>query len=55
MPDVRLTIPDDLLGLFNDKIAEPNESLKATDIARDALSLYQWCVEEASQGRAIVS
>ena len=55
MADVRLTIPEDLIKEFNDKIVGPDGNIKTTDIARDALSLYKWAIDEASKGRAIVS
>lgn len=55
MPDVRLSIPDDLIKELSEKIAGPDASVKTTDIARDALSLYKWAIDEASKGRSIVS
>lgn len=50
MPDVRLQIPEDTLATFQEKLSTRT---KPTDIARDAMTLYTWAVDEASKGRTI--
>ena len=52
MPEVRLQIPDEVLSRFQDKLGDRS---KATDIARDALTLYNWAVEEAAKGRVLLT
>jgi len=52
MAEVRLQIPDDLVKKFQDKI-DPN--LKATDVARDAITLFNWAVDERAKGRLVLS
>lgn len=52
MADVRLQIPDTLVDQINDKLSS---SAKATDIAKDALTLYNWAVNEKAAGRLILS
>jgi len=52
MPDVRLQLPDDFVSGIQDKIGS---NVKPTDIARDAVTLYNWAVEERAKGRVILS
>lgn len=52
MPDVRLQIPDEVVKSIQDKTGS---SVKATDIARDAITLYNWAVEERAKGRVVLS
>ena len=52
MPDVRLQIPDDVVKSIQEKIGS---NVKATDIARDAITLYNWAVEERAKGRVVLS
>ena len=52
MPELRLQIPDDLVKKIQDEIGS---DVKATDIARDAITLFNWAVEERSKGRIVLS
>ena len=52
MPDVRLQISDELLNSIQEKT---KSNIKATDIARDAITLYNWAVEERAKGRVVLS
>jgi hypothetical protein len=52
MSDVRLQIPDDLVNSIQEKTGS---NIKATDIAKDAITLYNWAVEERAKGRLILS
>jgi len=52
MAEVRLQIPDELLSSFQGKLSQ---NTKPTDIARDAISLYNWAVNERAQGNVILS
>lgn len=52
MAEVRLQIPDELLESFQKRLG-PN--VKATDIAKDAISLFNWAVGERANGRLILS
>jgi hypothetical protein len=52
MAEVRLQIPDDLLSSFQEKLSK---NTKATDIVKDALSLYNWAVSERAKGNVILS
>lgn len=52
MAEVRLQIPDDLLASFQEKLSQ---NTKPTDIARDAISLYNWAVSERAKGNVILS
>lgn len=51
MAEVRLQIPDDLMERFQDRLG----NIKATDIAKDALTLFNWAVEERAKGRLVLS
>lgn len=52
MAEIRLQIPDDLVQSLQGKLGN---STKATDIAKDAISLYNWAVNERANGRVILS
>jgi len=52
MPDVRLQLPNDLVTEMQSKLSE---NLKPTDIARDAISLYNWAISERAKGNVILS
>ena len=52
MPDVRLQLPDDLVTDMQSKLSQ---NLKPTDIARDAISLYNWAISERAKGNVILS
>lgn len=52
MAEVRLQIPDEVVTRLQDKLGG---STKATDIARDAITLYNWAVDERAKGRLILS
>jgi hypothetical protein len=52
MADVRLQIPDTLVDQINQKLGS---KAKATDIAKDALTLYNWAVNEKAKKREILS
>ncbi|MBY3378928.1 hypothetical protein [Rhizobium laguerreae] len=52
MAEVRLQIPDELLESFQKRLGT---NVKATDIAKDAISLFNWAVGERASGRLILS
>lgn len=52
MPELRLQIPDELVQQFKDKLGA---DAKVTDIARDALTLFKWAVDEKAKGRLVLS
>ena len=52
MAEVRLQIPDNLLESMRDKLGP---DAKATDIARDAVTLFNWAVEQRAKGLEITS
>jgi hypothetical protein len=52
MPDIRLQIPDDVVKSIQDKVGA---NFKATDIARDAITLFNWAVDERAKGRVVLS
>ena len=52
MADVRLQIPEEASSIFQEKLTERT---KPTDIARDAMTLYKWAVDEVSKGRIILT
>ncbi|MGA3024055.1 MAG: hypothetical protein ABSF98_04730 [Bryobacteraceae bacterium] len=52
MPDVRLQIPDEVVKSIQEKT---KSNIKATDIAIDAVTLYNWAVGERAKGRVILS
>ena len=50
--ELRLQVPDDVVKKFQEKLGS---DAKVTDIARDALTLYNWAIEERAKGRLILS
>ena len=52
MAEVRLQIPDELVEKLREKLGPDT---KATDIARDAITLYNWAVNERALGNVITS
>jgi hypothetical protein len=50
--EIRLQIPDKVIEGLQDKIGT---DIKATDIAKDAITLFKWAVEERARGRLILS
>ncbi len=52
MAEVRLQIPDELVSKLQEKLGS---NTKATDIARDAITLFNWAVEERAKGRLVLS
>ena len=51
MAEVRLQIPDELMEKFQQKLG----NVKATDVAKDAITLFNWAVDERSKGNVILS
>ena len=52
MPELRLQIPDELVQELQEKLGD---KIKVTDIAREALTLYNWAVQERAKERVILS
>lgn len=52
MPDVRLQIPDEVVKSIQEKT---KSDVKATDIAKEAITLYNWAIEERAKGRVVLS
>jgi hypothetical protein len=52
MAEVRLQIPDSVIRDLQEKIGT---DIKATDIAKDAITLFKWAVQERAKGRVILS
>jgi hypothetical protein len=52
MVEVRLQIPDDVVRNLQDRLG-PN--MKITDMARDAVTLFNWAVDERAKGRLVLS
>lgn len=52
MAELRLNIPDAIIASISDKLGGPQ---KATDIARDAITLFNWAVNERAKGRLVLS
>lgn len=50
--EVRLNIDDTFLKNLQEKVGRPT---KATDITRDALTIFNWAVEEVAAGRVVLS
>jgi hypothetical protein len=50
--ELRLQLPDDLVEAIQKKIGT---GIKATDIARDAVTLFNWAVDERAKGRLVLS
>jgi hypothetical protein len=52
MAELRLQISDQFVRKLQERLGE---DMRVTDIARDALTLFNWAVEERSKGRLILS
>jgi hypothetical protein len=52
MNDVLISMTDDALAGFQSKLGPDTTVI---DIARDALSLYSWAVEQHARGRLVLS
>ncbi|MES2040081.1 MAG: hypothetical protein V4495_19875 [Pseudomonadota bacterium] len=50
--EVRLNIDDTFLKNIQEKVGG---SVKGTDITRDALTIFNWAVEEVAAGRVVLS
>lgn len=52
MAEIRLQIPDHLVEELQSKLGS---QVKVTDMAKDAMSLFNWAVGERAKGRVILS
>ena len=52
MVELRLQIPDELVAKLQEKLGDKT---KVTDIARDAITLFNWAVDERARGRLVLS
>src|SRR5208337_4692055 len=52
MAEVRLQIPDEFVKQLQEKLGP---DVKVTDIARDALTLFNWAVGQRAKGRLVLS
>jgi hypothetical protein len=50
--ELRMQIPEELVRKLQEKLGR---DVKVTDIARDALTLFNWAVQEKAKGREILS
>jgi hypothetical protein len=61
MPEIRLDVPQAIIDSINDKLrringrSESDKGLTANDVAREALAVYKWAVEQTDEGYAVVS
>lgn len=61
MPEIRLEVPQSIIDSINEKLRQINgrspsdKALSANDVAREALAVYKWAVEQTNQGYAVVS
>jgi hypothetical protein len=51
MAELRLQIPDDVAKRLQEQLG----NAKLTDIARDALTMFNWAIEEKAKGRVVLS
>jgi hypothetical protein len=51
MAEIRIQIPDDVVKEIQDKLGD----IKVTDIAKDAVTLFNWAVGERAKGRVVLS
>lgn len=51
--ELRLKIDDDFIEQIGKKLG--TTTTKATEIAREALTMYKWAVDEAANGRVVLS
>lgn len=52
MAELRLQIPDEVVSHLQTQLGS---KMKITDIAREALTLYNWAVDERVRGRLVLS
>lgn len=52
MAEVRLIIPDEMVEEFRRLLGR---DAKITDIARDAITFFNWGLQEKAKGRAVLS
>ena len=52
MAEFRLQVPDDFMQQLQSKLGS---GTKVTDIARDALTLFNWAVDQKASGRLVLS
>ena len=52
MAEFRLQVPDEFISKLQEKLGD---NVKVTDIARDALTLFNWAVGERVKGRVVLS
>jgi hypothetical protein len=52
MAEVRITIPDNVVA---DLQSNFGKNVKLTDIAKDAISLFNWAVSQRAEGRVVLS
>lgn len=61
MPEIRLEVPQSIIDSINEDLREINgrssseKPLTANDVAREALAVYKWAVEQTKGGYAVVS
>jgi hypothetical protein len=51
MAEFRLQVPDEFMQQLQEKLG----GSRVTDIARDALTLFNWAVDEKARGRLVLS
>ena len=52
MAEIRLTVPDSVVEALQQKLGT---DMKLTDMAKDAMTMFNWAVGERAQGRVILS
>ncbi|OLP62628.1 hypothetical protein BJF93_12530 [Xaviernesmea oryzae] len=52
MAELRLQIPDEVVAKIQARLGN---KAKVTDIARDAITLFNWAVDERAKGRMVLS
>ena len=52
MAELRLQIPDEVVAKLQARLGNKT---KVTDIARDAITLFNWAVDERAKGRMVMS
>lgn len=52
MAEIRLNIPDNVIADIQQKLGS---NIKATDIAKDAVTLFNWAAAERAKGNLILS
>jgi hypothetical protein len=51
MAEVRIQIPDDVVEQIQQKLGD----IKVTDIAKQAVTMFNWAVNEVAEGRVVLS